>query len=70
MREAADDDEVHVRYGPQSLHWQYVEEIADMASVALASSRRRTGKTYNAFGDTRSWHDTAQSSKLCVLHFV
>lgn len=59
MREAAAGDVVHVKYGPQSLHWQYVEEIADMTSIALASSREGTGKTYNAFGDTRSWHDAA-----------
>lgn len=59
MREAATGDAVRVKYGPQSLHWQYVEEVADMVSVALASARKGTGKTYNAFGDTRSWHDAA-----------
>jgi nucleoside-diphosphate-sugar epimerase len=59
MREAAIGKTVHVKYGPQRLHWQYVEEIADMMVAVLVSARRGTGKTYNAFGDTRSWSDAA-----------
>jgi nucleoside-diphosphate-sugar epimerase len=59
MREAASGTAVHIKYGRQSLHWQYVGEVADMIHVALTSGRTGNGKTYNAFGDTRSWRDAA-----------
>lgn len=54
MRDAATSDSVLVRFGDQRLHWQYVEEVADMVTAALDSSRRGRGEVYNAFGDCRS----------------
>ena len=59
MRDAATSDTVTVRFGDQRLHWQYVEEVADMAIVALSTQRRCEGRVYNAFGDCRSWRDAA-----------
>jgi UDP-glucose 4-epimerase len=59
MRDAATSDNVTVRFGDQRLHWQYVEEVADMAIAALSSQRRGEGRVYNAFGDCRSWRDAA-----------
>lgn len=60
MRDAATMPSVIVRFGDQRLHWQYVEEVADMALAALNSRRRGEGKVYNAFGDSRSWRDAAK----------
>jgi nucleoside-diphosphate-sugar epimerase len=59
MREAATKPAVHLRYGDQRLHWQYVEEVARMVHLALASERKGSGQVYNAFGDCRSWRDAA-----------
>jgi nucleoside-diphosphate-sugar epimerase len=59
MRDAATRDSVVVRFGDQRLHWQYVEEVAGMAFVALTSERSGKGDVYNAFGDCRSWRDAA-----------
>lgn len=59
MRDAALTDSVIVRFGDQKLHWQYVEEVADMAFAALTSRRRGEGQVYNGFGDCRSWRDAA-----------
>jgi nucleoside-diphosphate-sugar epimerase len=57
LRDAATSDAVTVRFGDQRLHWQYVEDVADMAIAALTSKRRGNGEVYNAFGDCRSWRD-------------
>jgi nucleoside-diphosphate-sugar epimerase len=59
MRDAAIGDTVVVRFGDQRLHWQYVEEVADMVAAALSSNRHGKGEVYNAFGDCRSWRDAA-----------
>jgi nucleoside-diphosphate-sugar epimerase len=59
MRDAATTDSIVVRFGDQKLHWQYVEEVADMTLAALDSPRRSEGQVYNAFGDCRSWRDAA-----------
>ena len=59
LRDAALTDSMLVRYGDQKLHWQYVEEVADMALTALNSRRRGEGRVYNAFGDCRSWREAA-----------
>jgi nucleoside-diphosphate-sugar epimerase len=59
LRDAAMSDAVTVRFGDQRLHWQYVEDVADMALAALFSERRGSGEVYNAFGDSRSWRDAA-----------
>lgn len=59
MRDAATTGRVVVRFGDQRLHWQYVEEVADMALGALSSRRSGEGRVYNAFGDCRSWRDAA-----------
>ena len=59
MRDAATSSSVTVRFGDQKLHWQYVQEVADMCFAALMSSRRSGGRVYNAFGDCRSWRDAA-----------
>ncbi|MBM4230439.1 MAG: hypothetical protein FJ184_06770 [Gammaproteobacteria bacterium] len=52
-----------VKFGDQRLHWQYVEEVADMTAVALSSERHSEGQVYNAFGDCRSWREAAQILK-------
>lgn len=59
MRDAATSSSVTVRFGDQKLHWQYVQEVADMCFAALMSPRRSGGRVYNAFGDCRSWRDAA-----------
>ncbi|MCX5515769.1 hypothetical protein C3941_06005 [Kaistia algarum] len=59
MRDAATTDAVVVRFGDQKLHWQYVEEVAGMALVALTAPQLGRGHVYNAFGDCRSWRDAA-----------
>jgi nucleoside-diphosphate-sugar epimerase len=63
MRDAATSESVTVPFGDQRLHWQYVEEVADMVRTALAADRRSAGAVYNAFGDTRSWRDAANILK-------
>lgn len=59
MRDAAMNPSVTVRFGDQRLHWQYVEEVADMCLAALTSARPGGGQVYNGFGDCRSWRDAA-----------
>lgn len=60
MRDAALGDAVTIRFGDQKLHWQYVEEVADMTVAALTAPRRGEGQVYNAFGDCRSWRDAGR----------
>ena len=64
MREAAAADHVHVRFGDQRLHWQYVEEVSDMAYAALTSPRRSDGRTFNAAGDCRTWREAGAALRL------
>jgi len=59
LRQSATSPSVIARFGDQRLHWQYVEEVADMTLAALASERRGDGRVYNAFGDCRSWREAA-----------
>lgn len=59
LRDAALGEAVTMRFGDQRLHWQYVEEVAEMTVTALLSQRRGGGEVYNAFGDCRSWRDAA-----------
>ncbi|MFO1142521.1 MAG: NAD(P)-dependent oxidoreductase [Amaricoccus sp.] len=63
MRDAAFGASVVVRFGDQRLHWQYVEEVAEMIAIALADPRLARGQIYNAFGDWRSWRDVADILK-------
>jgi len=63
MREAAAGSSVVVRFGDQRLHWQYVEEVADMVFTALSSPRAGGGRVYNAFGDSRSWREAGEILK-------
>jgi nucleoside-diphosphate-sugar epimerase len=55
IREAAAGRAVHVAYSRQRLHWQYVEEVAEMMVAALAADRPGGGRTYNGLGDSRSF---------------
>ena len=61
MREAAARGRVDIKFGPQRLHWQYVEEVAGAVTTALAAERPGTGFTYNAPGDCRTWIDAAHA---------
>jgi UDP-glucose 4-epimerase len=60
MREAAMGTSVHLRFGDQRLHWQYVDEVAGMIWTALISDHQARGHVYNAHGDCRSWRDAAK----------
>jgi UDP-glucose 4-epimerase len=64
MRDAAAEQHVHVRFGPQRFHWQYVDEVAAMAHAALVSPQGGEGHTFNVFGDCRSWLEAAEVLKL------
>jgi nucleoside-diphosphate-sugar epimerase len=59
MRDAALSNEVVVRFANQRLHWQYVEDVADMTAAVLHSRRQGDGRVYNAFGDCRYWREAA-----------
>jgi UDP-glucose 4-epimerase len=63
MREAAQAGHVHIKFGPQRLHWQYVDEVAAMAVAALTSPISGEGRTFNASGECRSWIDAADALK-------
>jgi nucleoside-diphosphate-sugar epimerase len=64
MREAAAGRPVHIAFGSQRLHWQYVEEVAAMIHAALISEQPCAGITYNAFGDSRTWREAANALLL------
>lgn len=57
LRQAASGQPVHIPWGRQPLHWQYVEEVADMIAALVAPGARGGGRTYNAPGDCRTWSD-------------
>jgi len=59
MRQAASGQAIHAAYGPQRLHWQYVDEVAAMIGTALLAERPGGGRTYNAAGDSRAWREAA-----------
>ena len=59
LRSAASGEPVHIPWGRQRLHWQYVEEVADMVAATLAPETAGAGRTFNAAGDCRSWSDLA-----------
>ena len=61
MREAASEGQVNIKFGPQRLHWQYVEEVAAMAYTALVAPQIGDGRTFNAPGDCRSWAEAAEA---------
>jgi nucleoside-diphosphate-sugar epimerase len=63
MREAVANGRVHIKFGPQRLHWQYVDEVAAMAVAALTSPNPGGGRTFNAPGDCRSWVEAAAALK-------
>jgi nucleoside-diphosphate-sugar epimerase len=64
MRSAAAREAVHIPWSRQRLHWQYVEEVADMAAMALASNRPGAGRSFNTPGDCRSWGEVAEVLRL------
>ncbi len=57
MRSAAAGEAVHIPWGRQRLHWQYVEEVAAMIAAALSSEKPGAGRSYNSSGDCRTWRD-------------
>ncbi len=59
LRSAAAGQPVDIPWGRQRLHWQYVEEVADLVAATLASDTPGDGRTFNAPGDCRSWGDLA-----------
>lgn len=63
IRSAATGDRIEIPWGRQSLHWQYVEEVADIVAMLLASDRPGAGETYNAPGDRRTWAEFAKILK-------
>jgi UDP-glucose 4-epimerase len=64
MRSAAAGEPVHIPWGRQRMHWQYVEEVAEMAAMALASDVAGAGRSFNTPGDCRSWSDLADILRL------
>jgi UDP-glucose 4-epimerase len=60
MRKAALGEPVHIPWGRQRMHWQYVEEVAEMVAMALASDRPGAGRSFNTPGDCRSWRDLSE----------
>lgn len=57
LRQAAAGEAVHIPWGRQPLHWQYVEEVADLVAMLLVPGAGGGGRTYNAPGDCRTWSD-------------
>jgi UDP-glucose 4-epimerase len=57
IRSAAAGEPIDIPWGRQRVHWQYVEEVADLVAALLASDVAGCGRTYNAPGDSRSWAD-------------
>ena len=55
IRRVATGEPVVVEFGRQRLHWQYVEEVADMTICALRSPHGGEGRSYNTSGDPRTW---------------
>jgi nucleoside-diphosphate-sugar epimerase len=66
LRSATLGAPVHIPWGRQRLHWQYVEEVADMVATVLASEMTGTGQTFNAVGDCRRWGDLATVLKSAL----
>jgi nucleoside-diphosphate-sugar epimerase len=60
MRSAAAGEPVRIPWGRQRMHWQYVEEVADMAAMALAAETPGTGLSFNTPGDCRSWAEVGE----------
>lgn len=59
LRAAALGEPVRVAHGSQPMHWQYVEEVSDSIVCALLSPMPGEGRTYNTWGDTRTWAEAA-----------
>jgi nucleoside-diphosphate-sugar epimerase len=55
LREAAAGKPVHIPWGRQPLHWQYVEEVADLVAKLVIPGSGGGGRTFNAPGDCRTW---------------
>lgn len=60
LRRAAAGEPIHVPHGSQRLHWQYVEEVAESILCALESPQAGQGRSYNTWGDSRTWAEAAQ----------
>jgi UDP-glucose 4-epimerase len=61
MRSASLGAAVHIPWGRQRMHWQYVEEVAEMVATVLASDQPGAGRSFNTPGDSRSWFDLAKA---------
>jgi nucleoside-diphosphate-sugar epimerase len=59
LRQAAAGGPVVVDFGAQRLNWQYVDEVAAMVSRVLASPTQGAGRTFNTYGDARTWAEAA-----------
>jgi UDP-glucose 4-epimerase len=59
IRRVASGEPAIIEFGRQRLHWQYVEEVADMTTCALRSPRPGEGRSYNTSGDVRTWAEAA-----------